>query len=234
MALYGIGAYMSNSYMTSYLSGNSSNKNPYKTGNSTSDLYTLMQRADQVRSGKYQKSMLNEYKKVFSGSETGSLESEEMLSDTAKSLNLSAAALSDDSGALYNDREKLTEKVESFIKDYNGTIDAMQKSESVDALKKGLAMTNTTRAYGRTLSRIGIKLGSDNKLTLDKEALGEASAGTLKSLFNSNYSYASKTADKAASISRSASLKAQVTYNSQGNLDYYTRMSLNTMFSEKI
>ena len=43
-----------------------------------------------------------------------------------------------------------------------------------------------------------------------------------------------KAADKSSDISRSAALKAQLTYNSQGFLDYSTKQSINSMFSELI
>lgn len=233
MSLYGINAYMSNTLYTSLLSGQNSYGANAKKTNNTSDLQALMKRADEVRSVSYRKSMTEEYKKIFSGEDIGSAESEVKLSNTAKSLSSSASALATGSAADFSDRESLTKKMESFIEDYNGTIDAMQKSNSVDALKKGLYMTNTAKAYSRTLSRAGITLGSDNKLTLNKEKFSSAYDSTIKSLFNGSYSFASKVADKASDISRSAALKAQVTYNSQGNLDYFTKLSLN-MFSEKI
>lgn len=233
MAIYGINAYMYNSLYTSLLSGQNSYSANAKKTNNASDLQALMKRADQVRSVSYRKNMMEEYKKLFSGDGIGTAESEMKLSDTAKSLSSSASALATGSVTDFSDRESLTKKVESFVNDYNGTIDAMQKSNSVDALKKGLYMTNTAKAYSRTLARVGLKLGSDNKLTLDKEKFASAYDSSIKSLFNGSYSFASKVADKASDISRSAALKAQVTYNSQGNLDYFTKMSLN-MFSEKI
>lgn len=71
MSLYGINAYMSNSYYSSLFSN--SGRMPNKSASSSTDLYALMQRVDKVRSRDYQKSMLNEYKKVFSSDETGSL-----------------------------------------------------------------------------------------------------------------------------------------------------------------
>ncbi len=235
MALYGVNAYMSNSYYTSLLSGNRYGSSNKSAANSTSDLLSLMKRADEVRSRSYQKSMIEEYRKVFSGeSEIGSLENEQSLSENAGKLNASASALATASNSDISDREGLKKSVQTFIDDYNATIDSMKKSNSVDALKKGLAMTNTTKAYARALSRSGIKVGSDNKLTFDEENFNEAPDGALRSMFNGSYSFANKTADKAADISRSAALKAQLTYNSQGMLDYSTKVSLNSMFSELI
>ncbi len=232
MALYGINSYLSNSYYTSLLSGYNSQK---KQTNSMSDLASLMKRVDQVRSRSYRKNMLEEYKKIFSASndEVGSLESESSLSDTAKKLNSSASAMA--TGNIdFSDKEGSMKSMKSFIEDYNSTIDALQKSGSVDALKQGVNMTNTTKVYARTLARVGISLGSDNKLTLNEDKYGKAYDTTLKALFSGSYSYAGKIANKASGISRSAALKAQLTYNNQGNLDYFTKLSLNSMFSDRI
>ena len=236
MALYGVNAYKSNTYYTSLLSGNNYNRNnKFNASNSTSDLLSLMKRVDQVRSRSYQKNMIEEYRKVFSGeSEIGSLENEQSLSKNAGKLNASASALATATNTTINDRDGLKKSVQTFIDDYNSTIDSLKKSNSVDALKKGLAMTNTSKAYARALSRAGIQVGSDNKLTLNEENFNEATDGALRSLFNGSYSFANKTAEKASGISRSAALKAQLTYNSQGMLDYSTKVSLNSMFSELI
>ncbi|MBQ8780526.1 MAG: hypothetical protein IJZ72_02460 [Oscillospiraceae bacterium] len=236
MALYGVNAYMSNSYYTSLLSGGnygSSNKSA-TAAKSNSDLLSLMQRADQVRSKSYQKEMIEKYRKVFAGEDIGSLESEQNLVDDAKSLNESASALATASLDDISNRETFKKDVETFIDDYNTTIESLKKSDSIDALRKGMYMTNTTKAYARALSRAGIQVGSDNKLTLNEDNFNEATDGALRSLFNGSYSFASKTADKASDISRSAALKAQLTYNSQGFLDYATKQSINSMFSELI
>lgn len=234
MALYGINAYMSNSYYSSLLSSGSKKYGNTNT-NSTSELYSLMKRADMVRSKSYQKSMREEYKKVFSGNDTGTAESENNLSAAAKKLSSSASALAVSSRTDLNNRDALTEKVQAFTDDYNSTIDALGKSGSVDALKNGVYMTNTAKAYSGALGRIGIKVGSDNKLTLDKEAFKSADANAVKSILSGNYSFTGKTADKASGISKAAGLKAQVvSYTENGTLDYSTMLSLSSMFSERI
>lgn len=234
MALYGINAYMSNSYYSSLLSSGSK-KYGNTSANSTSELYSLMKRADMVRSKSYQKTMMEEYKKVFSGNDTGTVESENNLSAAAKKLSSSASALAVSGRTELNDRDALAEKVQTFADDYNSTVDALQKSASVDALKNGVYMTNTAKAYSGALGRIGIKVGSDNKLTLDKEAFKSADANAVKSILSGSYSFTGKTADKASGISRAAGLKAQVvSYTENGTLDYSTMLSLSSMFSERI
>ncbi|MGN1136054.1 MAG: hypothetical protein ACI4SF_07530 [Oscillospiraceae bacterium] len=232
--MYGINAYTSNAMYTSLLSSNYSNKNNTQT-NSTSDLLALMKKVDQVRSKDYQKNMINEYEKAFSGSDVGTYESEKKLSSDASNLSKSASVLASASKADFEDKDKLLSNVKSFVEDYNTTIDSLQKSESVDALKKGLYMTNTAKAYSAALGRIGLRVGTDNKITLNEDTLKNADTNSVKSLLSGNYSFTTKAADKAAQISKAANLKAQVVnYNQEGKFDFGTMFSLSSMFSEKI
>ncbi|MGN0554033.1 MAG: hypothetical protein ACI4I1_11655 [Oscillospiraceae bacterium] len=232
--MYGINAYRSNAMYTSLLSSNYSNKKNTQT-NSTSDLLALMKKVDQVRSKDYQKNMINEYKKAFSGSDVGTYESEKKLSSDASNLSKSASVLASASKADFEDKDKLTENVKNFVEDYNTTVDSLQKSESVDALKKGVYMTNTAKAYSASLGRIGLRVGTDNKITLNEDTLKSADTNVVKSLLGGNYSFTSKAADKASQISKAANLKAQVVnYNQEGKFDFSTMFSLSSMFSEKI
>ena len=232
--MYGINAYRSNAMYTSLLSGNYNNKKNTQA-NTTSDLMALMKKADQVRSKDYQKNMINEYKKLFSGSDIGTYESEKKLSSDAANLSKSASVLASASKADYEDKDKLSANVKSFVEDYNTTVDSLQKSESVDALKKGVYMTNTAKAYSAALGRIGLRVGTDNKLTLNEDTLKNADTNAVKSLLGGTYSFTAKAADKAGQISKAANLKAQVvSYNQEGKFDFGTMFSLSSLFSEKI
>lgn len=232
--MYGINAYRSNAMYTSLLSSNYSSKKIIQT-NSTSDLLALMKKADQVRSNDYQKNMINEYKKAFSGSDVGTYESEKKLSSDAANLSKSASVLASASKADFEDKDKLLSNVKNFVEDYNTTVDSLQKSESVDALKKGVYMTNTAKAYSAALGRIGLRVGTDNKITLNEDTLKNADTNAVKSLLGGTYSFTSKAADKANQIGKAANLKAQVVnYNQEGKFDFGTMLSLSSMFSEKI
>lgn len=232
--MYGINAYKSNAMYTSLLSSNYSKKS-YTQTNSTSDLLALMKKVDQVRSKDYQKNMIKEYEKAFSNSDVGTYESEKKLSSDASDLGKSASVLASASKADFEDKDKLVSNVKSFVEDYNSVVDSLQNSESVDALKKGVYMTNTAKAYSSALGKIGLKVGSDNKITLNEDTLKSADTNAVKSLLGGSYSFTSKAADRANQISKAAGLKAQVVnYNQEGKLDYGTIYSLSSMFSEKI
>lgn len=250
MSLYGINAYTSNSFYSSLLSRNNQSLSSFNKSSSSSnlsqmlsavkvdgntDLHTLARTVDLVRSRNYRNSLTEEFRKLFAvEEESASNETELKLAENAKFLSSYAGSLATNEDDILNNPEKLVETVKNFAESYNSTLDGLQKTDSLNALEKGVSLVNSTRAYSRTLSRIGISVGSDNRLTVDEEKLKAAPKETLSSLFKGNYSFANKVADKASYISRAADLKAQVTYNVSGNLDYYNKMAASMIFDNKI
>lgn len=253
MSLYGINAYTSNSYYSSLLSGknqsladslssfnkNASNSNLSSMLNAVkvdgnTDLNTLARTVDLVRSRKFQNSLTEELKKQFeSESNTATSEDELKLAENAKNLSSYAGALAYNGNSI-NDPDQKIAAVQDFVDSYNATLDGLQNTDSLNALEKGVSLVNTTKAYARSLSRVGIVVGSDNRLSVNEENVKEASSEQFRSLFSGSYSYASKVADKASYIGRAADLKAQVTYNVKGNLDYYNKMAASMIFEDRI
>lgn len=142
----------------------------------------------------------------------------------ASKIGMSSTGISDSTASL----------VKKFADSYNKTMDSLEKSDSANALEKGVSMVNSTRAYARTLKRIGISVGSDNRLSIDEEKLSKAYEGDLKALFGGSYSYASKIADKASYISRAAGISAQVSYNSKGQTNNVYDILSNIMLNSKV
>ena len=253
MSLYGINAYTSNSYYSSLLSGknqslaaslSSFNKNASNSNLSSmlnaikvdgnTDLHTLARTVDLVRSRKFQNNLTEELKKQFeSDSKVATSEDELKLAENAKNLSSYAGALAYNGNSI-NEPDQRIAAVKDYVDSYNATLDGLQKTDSLNALEKGVSLVNTTRAYARSLSRVGIVVGSDNRLTVNEENVKEATSEQFRSLFSGVYSYASKVADKASYISRAADLKAQVTYNVKGNLDYYNKMAASMIFEDRI
>ena len=253
MSLYGINAYTSNSYYSSLLSGknqsladslssfnkNASNSNLSSMLNAVkvdgnTDLHTLARTVDLVRSRKFQNNLTEELKKQFeSDSKTATSEDELKLAENAKNLSSYAGALAYNGNSI-NEPDQMIAAIKDFTESYNATLDGLQKTDSLNALEKGVSLVNTTKAYARSLSRVGIVVGSDNRLSVNEENVKEASSEQFRSLFSGSYSYASKVADKASYIGRAADLKAQVTYNVKGNLDYYNKMAASMIFEDRI
>lgn len=126
----------------------------------------------------------------------------------ASKLGMSATGISDSAKSM----------IKNFADSYNNTIDGLKKSDSANALSRGVSLVNISKAYSNTLSRIGLNVGSDNRMTVDEDKLSKASESDLKALFNGSYSYASKVADKSSYISNAAGVRAQYTYTAKGSL----------------
>lgn len=259
MSLYGINAYTSSSYLSSLMTGNKSSsnsslanftnsnksnsskddvssflKNISKTDSNT-DLQTLMQKINLVRSKGYQKSMTEEYRKIFAGEKSSSSStksSETVLSEAASGLSKSAAKLATGKDDLYSDEKGLLDSVKTFVSDYNSTVDALKNSESTSALRKGVSMVSSTAAYSKSLEKIGITVGKDNKLSIDEKKFSSAGADAVKSIFSGNYSLSGKTAEKASYIDRAALIQSQTFYNNQGQTKGFLENAMsNSLFS---
>lgn len=201
MAINGIGSYYSNWFNNLYQGSTK--------GNSTTDLMTLMKKADEVRSPEYRKKMLEG--NTSTDSDIGTVKSEKALSDSASKLYDSASKLSSLSLKDMEDTDTLVKKVTDFAENYNSTIDSLQKSNSVDALREGVNMKNTVGAFAGALKRIGITVGSDNKLTVDEDALKKADKNSVASVLGGNFSVTGRIAKRSEGISRSAMNKAMTT-----------------------
>lgn len=99
------------------------------------------------------------------------------------------------------DTEAAGKKIQDFVDGYNGMITALGESEDQAVLQKGVIMVNTAKVYGSALKRAGITVGSDNKLTFDKEKLSDVKSYELKATFGRG-GFASKAAQKADQIKR--------------------------------
>lgn len=67
-----------------------------------------------------------------------------------------------------------------------------------------------------SLEKVGVKLGDDNKLTVDEETLAKADMKAVKTMFNGAYSYANQATEKASSVA-SASLRDTGMYTNKGS-----------------
>ena len=112
--------------------------------------------------------------------------------------------------------DKALAAVKDFVGAYNNMIEAAGDSETKSVLRKTGWMANMTRENRNLLNEAGIKVGSDDKLTLNEDAFRKANVSTLKELFYGNDSYASRVSAKAAGIGLSAAGTEGI-YTSKGS-----------------
>ncbi|MCR4643022.1 MAG: hypothetical protein K5697_13475 [Lachnospiraceae bacterium] len=77
------------------------------------------------------------------------------------------------------DWKSITKALKTFIDDYNATVEGAGESNNKNVLRNAAWMTRTTSMSERLLSKVGISVGSGNKLELDEDKLKEADISTL-------------------------------------------------------
>ena len=124
------------------------------------------------------------------------------------------------------DREAIGKALQKFTEDYNKTVDAAGNSNSMSVLRNGAYLTKSTAVNSKLLSKAGITVGLDNKLSFDQDKLNEADIASVKSLFTGYGSYASQLLNRSNAI---ASAAAPSSYNRNGSYSYLN--NLNSSFS---
>ena len=133
-----------------------------------------------------------------------------------KEENEKAASVSTEANANLSSVRAGADSLKKAADAYNSVVTSSGNSDSRDVLlNAGWMVGNTEKAAG-LLSKVGIEVGSDNKLTVNEDKLKEANIGSLKLLFTGHNSSADKVSSKAAGISRAAAKSAGATYTKNG------------------
>ena len=107
------------------------------------------------------------------------------------------------------DYDAIYKAVKSFADEYNDLVKSGGESDSTGVLRRTLTMTNETKANVKMLSKVGVTIGTDNKLTIDEKALKKADIHDLKTLFNGAGSFAYNISSKASMISNVVTAEQQ-------------------------
>ena len=113
------------------------------------------------------------------------------------------------------DMDKISSAVKSFVKDYNDVIDQSAKVSSKDIASSVKYMDSMTTTMTKSLSKIGITVGMDGKLSLDEDKLKKTDGMAAKNLFTGSVSYGSQIADRASEIAKKTVMNSS-TYGSNG------------------
>lgn len=117
------------------------------------------------------------------------------------------------------DRDAIYEAVSAFVTNYNKATSTAADNGSDRVLRQTLNLQSATTTNAKMLAKIGISIGKDKTLSVDKETLNKADISTIQSIFSSGGSYGSTISSKASLIYSSASLQASTksSYRSDGN-----------------
>ena len=115
------------------------------------------------------------------------------------------------------DMEKIASAVSDFAKEYNDTINQVSKVSSKEVAQSAKYMTSMTGTMSNALSKIGISVGNDGKLSVDEDALKKSDVNKIQALFSGNNSYGMQIAKDANEISK-ATVMNTGTYAEDGSL----------------
>ena len=130
------------------------------------------------------------------------------------------------------DTDKISKAVSSFVKDYNSLVSSTADSSSRYVLNSASNMVNYTRANADLLKKIGISVGSDNKLTVDEDKLKASDMAVVKSVFKDSGSFGQTISAKASTIygnavSQLSELSTKNSYTSNGLYSYSSGYTYN-------
>lgn len=153
-----------------------------------------------------------------------------LMSNGSKSV-FNLVEKTDEEGNKYKgyDTDAIFKQVSKFVESYNGLIDSADDttSESIEKAVKNL-MT-TTMSNHKFLSKIGITLGKDSRLSISEDAFKKADMGEVKSLFQGTNSYAYQVSARASMVDYAATREAAKanTYNRNGSYNKNYNYSFN-------
>ena len=222
------GLYGLSSYANMFRTG-SSYSNMFGSGSSsTSSFYSNLGEYSSIRNGAYRKLVKSYYKKMNSTdsdttdkSTTGSTGKNTKVNSTgtvalstvkseASDLVTSAKKLTaTGKDSLFASEEKYDadatyKTVSNFITQYNDTVDALSKVSSTAVKSAGNHMQNMTNIMSKGLSKVGITVGTDGKLTVDKQKFKAADMSKVKALFDGSSSYAGVVSSAAGRVASQA------------------------------
>lgn len=132
------------------------------------------------------------------------------------------------------DTDKIYDAVKDFTTAYNSVIDSATDSNSSSVENALKSMKNSTAINAKALAKIGITVGSDNKLSIDEKTFKAADMNSVKSLFNGNGSYGYQMEVKASMIDSAASFEASRANTYTGSGSYSYNFNAGNLFNQSI
>ena len=106
------------------------------------------------------------------------------------------------------DMDKAFEAAQAFVDSYNELYSGTRGSGNSTVSGKSEFIANMTTAYSGKLSKVGISIGCDVKLSVDKDTFKGASEDELNEVFGKKNSYASFMSSQASAVSAFAKSSA--------------------------
>ena len=221
----------------------------FGSGSSLSSIYSNLAQYSSVRTGAYAKATKAYYAKVVNSDanktqQTAKGRRKETVDTVLSSAKSSATKLLDSAkkltaigkGSLFSgkdgfDRDEAYKAVSEFVNNYNDTLSAVNGTDNVSVKNAAGSMTRMSGIMKNSLSKVGVNVGTDGRLTIDQETFKNADESKIKSLFNGNGSYASVVENSANRIASQAgnSLAGNSLYGATGS--YYNNFTNGLLYN---
>ena len=102
------------------------------------------------------------------------------------------AAISSDSSSSVSSTDKLVKNMTSFVDDYNNLLKTSKSYSDSGSARLNKQLSSTASVYSKSLSKLGITVGTDGSMTINKDKLKTAAEdGSLTDFIKDNKSNAS-------------------------------------------
>ncbi len=199
------------------LSSSISNYNLLKSGSYSKMMKSYYANEKKNASSKADSAKASEEKKELQMTSSDANSLKTTLKDLLKEDNFEKKAVKNEDGTttMKYDMDDLYKKASAYVKSYNEMLDTGADSTNTSVLRGVSSMTGRTKANERVLNSVGIKIGADNKLSIDEDKFkDEKNINSLKTLFQGYGSYGQQMQTKATAVENAASsaLKKTPTY----------------------
>ena len=219
----------------------------------TNSIYNSLSQLNSVRRGSYGKILKAYYAKDNTASvskntagKTGSKNTrydyplylanaglDEIRTQTDK-LTKSAGKLTDGSkNGLFADKDNYDpdaayKAVNEFVTDYNSMLDATGKTSNTTVTNAAKNMTRMTDIMSNSLSRVGVSVGKNGRLSVDEETFKNTDMDKVRSVFGSGGSFARSVGSYSARLGSAAKQQSLQAANNTGIYGRYGTYNTNS------
>ncbi|MCR4596179.1 MAG: hypothetical protein K5673_05310 [Lachnospiraceae bacterium] len=149
-------------------------------------------------------------------------------------LAKSAAKLTDSSrNGLFADRadydpEVAYKAVNEFISDYNSTLDSVNKTTNTTVTNAANNMTRMADIMSNSLSRVGVTVGRNGRLSIDEEVFKNTDMDKVRSVLGSGGSFARSVGSYSARLGSAAKQQSLQAANNTGIYGRYGTYNTNS------
>ena len=206
--------------------------------NSSNNLFNSINLSDynSIKTGTYGKLLKAYYKKEETDTEdtssknnttskvenTSAKELKEVQTEANELRDSAAVLMQKGSKSVFKDEDmkKVYSAVSDFVEDFNTVFDKGTESGSKSVIRSSEGLVKLARDYEDELNQMGITIGKDNKLTIDKDTFMKTDVNKVKELFNGQNSFSYLTSVRAVSIANTAYSESNKSNLYTGNGNY--------------